>query len=173
VAAIDQQNRSRLGSFILAEPEILLEGLWGGVLGTGWSLLNLQASGAKLKSEGIKKIDGHELYELTYSPKKHNGQLQVHLYFDPATFRHVLTIYRLTGSKLEQAQSGGESGAPSGEGGDSGDVTTTVEERFSDFQVVDGISLPAQYEIRLRIEPSKGLEYQWLATLKDVKDNPF
>jgi hypothetical protein len=45
--------------------------------------------------------------------------------------------------------------------------------RFSDFQVVHGITLPAQYEVRLRIEPSKGLEYQCLTTLNDVKDNPF
>ena len=39
--------------------------------------------------------------------------------------------------------------------------------------MVHGITPPAQYEVRLRIEPSKGLEYQWLATLNDVKDNPF
>jgi hypothetical protein len=168
VAAIDQQNRSRLGNFIAGEPEVLQEGIWGGVLGTGWFLLN--DSEAKLKSEGIKKIDGQELDELSVTPKKHNGQLQIHLYFDPSSFRHVMTIYRLTAAQLDLPQSGDQGG---GQGGESPDVTTTVEERFSDFHAVGGITLPAQYEIRLRIEPSKGLEYQWLVTLSDVKENPF
>src|SRR3984957_13750857 len=39
VALIDQQSRSRLGNFVVEEPEGLKEGVLGGVLSRGWRLL--------------------------------------------------------------------------------------------------------------------------------------
>ena len=65
----------------------------------GWPLLDAKGSGVKLKSEGIKKVSDRELYALNFTPKKrsNNGDSSVLLCFDPATFHHVLTIYRSGG----------------------------------------------------------------------------
>jgi hypothetical protein len=173
VAAIDPQHRSRLASFMFSASEVLSDGLWSGVLGTGWALPNLQNSGAKLKSDGIKKMDGRELYEVSYTGKKQNEQFVIHLYFEPDTFRHVMTTYRLPVGQSSSAQG---KGTPSGDnqgGGEFGEIATTVEERFSDFRVVDGLTLPAKWEIHLRIEPSRSSQYEWTCTLNAVKNNAF
>lgn len=162
VALIDQQSRSRLGNFIVEEPEVLKEGIFGGVLSMGWPLLDVKASGVKLKSEGIRKVADRELYALGYTPKKRNnsGDLSVLLYFDPATFHHVLTIYRLAAAPVEQ-----------GETTDPSSVTTTVEERFEDFHAVDGVTLPLSWDVRARVEPGKALEYEWKVTLSSIMHN--
>jgi hypothetical protein len=165
VAGIDERNRSRLGNFIFDHPEVLREAVWGGVLSSGWALLGLPVSGAKVKGGAAKKIDGRELYEVTYVPKGGgDSHLSVHLYFEPDTFRHVLTVYRLTGTT-------GPGSEPDQPDSISGEVVTMVEERFSDFQTKDGLTMPAQWEFRLRIEPSKGFEYEWKIHLSTVKEN--
>jgi hypothetical protein len=164
VALIDQQSRSRLGNFLVTEPELLSEGVFGGVLGTGWPLLDIKTSGAKLKSEGEKKIDGRDLYALSYTPKKRNasGDLTVELFFDPETCRHVMTVYRLATTPVDQ-----------GETTDPGSVTTIAEERFDDFHPVDGITLPMTWDVRQRIEPGKAVEYEWKVALATVAHNKF
>jgi hypothetical protein len=162
VGLIDQQSRSRLGNFVVQEPEILSEGIFGGVLGMGWPLLNREASGVKLKGEGVKKVEGRNLYALSYTPKKRNGsgELSVVLFFDPETFHHVLTVYRLASTPVDQ-----------GETTDPGGVTTIVEERFEDFRAVYGITLPATWDIRVRVEPGKAVEYEWKVALTNVAHN--
>jgi|SRR6202041_1754328 len=162
VALIDQQSRSRLGNFVVEEPEVLKEGVFGGVLSMGWPLLDVKGSGVKLKSEGIKKVAERELYALSYTPKKRNnsGELSVLLYFDPATFHHVLTIYRLAAAPVDQ-----------GSTTDPSSVTTTVEERFDDFHAIDGVTLPLSWDVRARVEPGKALEYEWKVTLTSVMHN--
>lgn len=165
VTLIDQQNRSALGNFLNNEPETIREGLLGGVLTTNWPLLDLKASGAKLKFDGTKKIDGRELYAVSYTPKKRDGagDLGIRLYFEPSTFHHVLTVYQLSST----ASLDGEAQAS-----DSGNRTTTVEERFEDFQWVDGLTLPLSWDIRYRVEPSsKAQEFQWKILLSSIVHN--
>jgi hypothetical protein len=162
---IDQQNRSALGNFLKNEPEIIRDGLLGGVLTTGWPLLDLKGSGAKLKFEGTKKFDGRELYALTYTPKKRSGagDLVIRLYFEPTAFHHVLTVYQMSPTVVDPGQA---------QASDSGTRTTTVEERFSDFHSVEGPTLLLSWDIRYRVEPStKAQEFQWLVTLTGVKQN--
>jgi hypothetical protein len=162
VALIDQQARSRLGNFVVEEPEVLREGVFGGVRAMSSPLLDVKASGVKLKSEGIKKVADRELYALSYIPRRrhNNGDLSVLLFFHPATFHHVLTIYRLAAAPVDQ-----------GETTDSSSVTTTVEERFDDFHAVDGVTLPLSWDARARVEPGKALEYEWKVTLTNIMHN--
>jgi hypothetical protein len=82
------------------------------------------------------------------------------LFFEPATFHHVLTIYRLTAAPVDQ-----------GETTDPSSVTTTVEERFDDFRAVDGVTLPLAWDVRPRVEPGKALKYDWKVTLSSVVHN--
>lgn len=70
----------------------------------------------------------------------------------------MLTVYRLTlhsmaGNTIEGTD----------------EVRETLEERFDDFGVVDGLTLPRHWEIRYRREPSnKPQELQW-----DIKLSSF
>jgi len=162
IATVDQTSRSRLGSFLFLQDEILKEGLWGGVLSTAWPLLRMQKSGATLKYTGMQKIAGQQLHELSYTPRKRsqNGELEIKLYFDPETFRHVLTVYSLTMAHGTDTKS------------DPNQTVVIVEEHFSDFHEVDGLTLPSHWDIRYRVEPQvKVQEYQWDVSLATIVHN--
>src|SRR5262249_51479067 len=84
-------GRSQLSAFLTQQTPLLKEGLLGGVLSTAWALLRLDQQQPRLDYRGLKKIDGRELYEMTYRPRKGDANLKIALYFDPATFQHVRT----------------------------------------------------------------------------------
>ena len=131
-------TRSVFAQFVSSHDYIVKEGLLGGELSTAWALQNLDSTHAKLEFLGRKKIDGRELIGLQYFPKSGND-MQVKMYFDPDTFQHVMTIYTVEVSQ-----------------GVASAVTDTrqyqnrytIEERFSDFKVVDGITLPTNYQLQ-------------------------
>src|SRR5215469_7388047 len=163
VATVDQTSRSRLGNFLFLQEDVLREGLFGGVLSTAWPLLNTQKVNPSLKYEGVKKVDGQQLHEISYVPKKRSesGDLSIHLYFEPETYHHVLTIYRVT----MQHDSGQTLSDPN-------QTTVIVEERFRDFQQVDGLTLPRHWDIRYRVEPQNlAQEYQWDVSLTQIGHN--
>lgn len=133
VGMIDPTSRSNLGTFLYSQEEILREGLFGGTLSSGWPLLDLVQSRAKLKYTGVRKIEGRELDDVVYIPKKRggNGDLTIHLYFEPETYHHVMTVYALT---LQNP------GGNAAEGTD--ETKQTLEERFDDFRPADGVTVP-------------------------------
>jgi hypothetical protein len=130
---------SNLGQFVMVHPEVLTEGLWGGTLSMGWPLAHLGEHNAKLKDQGLKKVEGRELHRVDYIPKKHSD-LDIQLYFEPDTFRHVLTVYSLTINatigRSEEANSRQQ------------ETRYRLEERFADFKTVDGLSLPEKWTIQ-------------------------
>jgi hypothetical protein len=173
-----QQSRSALGSFMFVQDAAIREGLWGGELSTAWPLLNLGERKAKLNFDGLKKVDGQELYEVHYRPHK-NSDLDIQLYFDPQTYHHVRTIYSYTTSTsfANLAPSAGVGNAPSlaggadgaavgGSQGAGGTAETAaarqvpnryrLEEKFSDFKTVDGVTLPTHYDIQFSQELQNG-----------------
>ena len=150
------------------------EGLFGGALSTAWPLLDLNERKAKLSFEGLKKIDGQELYEVRYRPHK-NTDLEMRLYFDPQTYRHVETIYNysvsqgLTGASPSSGpslpgpgsiDSGLNTSMPSGspETAAARQYLTRyrLQEKFSDFKTVDGVTLPTNYDIQFTQELQNG-----------------
>jgi hypothetical protein len=162
VAMVDQTSRSRLGNFLFLQEEVLREGLFGGVLSTAWPLLNTQNTNPTLKYEGLKKISGQQLLEISYVPKKRSesGELAIRLYFEPETYHHVLTVYTLT--MLHEGQTIY----------DPNQTTVIVEERFGDFQPVDGLTLPRHWDIRYRVEPQNfAEEYDWDVSLTQIEHN--
>ena len=162
VAMVDQASRSRLGNFLFSQEEVLREGLFGGVLSTAWPLLNTSNTNPALKYGGLKKINGQQLYEISYVPKKRSesGDLSIRLYFDPETYHHVLTIYTVTTLHGSQTIS------------DPNQTTVIVEERFGDFQPVDGLTLPRHWDIRYRVEPQNSAqEYDWDVSLTQIGHN--
>jgi hypothetical protein len=133
-------QRSYLEDFLNNNGEILAEGLLGGELSTAWPLNDWQSRKAKLDSDGLKKVDGKELYRMTYLPRHGGGDLKIYIFFDPETFRHVKTIYSL----VSQAQMGTSPGMSSVGGG----AHLTLEENFGGFAKVNDLSLPSQWMMK-------------------------
>jgi hypothetical protein len=138
---------SKLGDFVMVHNEILTEGLWGGTLSTGWALAHLDERLAKLQDRGLKKVNGRDLRRVDYSPKKHSD-LEIQLYFEPDTFRHVMTVYSMTISP----QMGTSDIATARQQ----ETRYRLEERFADFKSVDGLTLPQRWTIEFTFENSAG-----------------
>ncbi len=170
-----KQTRSPLGNFVFVQDATIREGILGGVLSTAWPLLNLSDRKAKVSFGGLKKMDGQDLYELRYRPHK-NSDLEINFYFDPQTYRHIETTYSysVSASFADMAPStavgvGPTSGAGSGtpSAGNSGGTAETaaarqvpnryrLQEKFSDFKTVDGVTLPTHYDIQFSQELQNG-----------------
>ena len=79
------QTRSAFAEFVRTQTAILGEGLFGGVLSTGWALLDTGDRKPKLTYEGLKKVDGQKLHQLRYQPRK-SSYLEIRLYSIPKRF---------------------------------------------------------------------------------------
>jgi hypothetical protein len=158
------KTRSEFGDFVLAQNVVLREPLLAGVWTSGWPLLDIEAHKAQVHSEGTKKVDGRNLIALRYRPKK-GTDLDIMLYFDPQTYQHVMTAY-----KASQQTGLGE-----------GEIATArkqptryeIEERFSDFQTVDGLTLPSHYDLRFTEEQESGFtkSVEWEVRATNISNN--
>jgi len=89
------QSRSPFAAFLATYEVLIRDGLFGGVLSTGWALSDIPDRKAKLVYEGLKKVDGRELHQIRYLPHK-GSDVEILLYFEPDTFRHVKTVYSVS-----------------------------------------------------------------------------
>ena len=131
--------RSAMGQFFYQFDEILTEGLFGGAMSTGWALVNLESLQPKLKYEGLKKVDGNPYHTIKYQRGK-GGDVQTRLYFEPETFRHTHTIYKVRISSPIVAGGDGASASQP-------ETWYTVQESFANFRDIGGITLPTQWMI--------------------------
>ena len=130
---------SRLGEFVRIHDEILKEGLLGGVLSTNWALLHLEERHAKLKYRGLKKVSGVDLHRVEYLPDK-RSDLEIDLYFETETFRHVLTTYSMTiGPQIAASETATARQKP---------AYYELEERFGEFKQFDNMQLPSRWILR-------------------------
>jgi hypothetical protein len=144
VGYIKPGRRSALGDFLNFQSEILREGLLGGELSAAWPLLDVAGRRPRLTYEGLKSVDGQKLHVLGYYPRKGSTDLVIRLFFEPETFRHVRTTYRLVippemSSDVQQSARQKE-------------VVHTLEEDFSDFRQYNGLTLPSRYKIQYTAE---------------------
>ena len=140
VAFVLPGKRSGFGNFVNRHEVIVREGLLGGVLNASWPLFGLAERGAKVSYDGLKKLEGTELHRLSYRAKKGQDSLDIRLYFDPDTFRHVASVY-----KASQAQ---QLGTTMESSSSEPDVYLQVQETFGDFKSVKGLALPTSWTIR-------------------------
>jgi hypothetical protein len=139
VAEITPGIFSPLGAFVRVHDEVLKEGLLGGVLSTNWALSHLDERHAKLKYRGLKKVSGVDLHRVEYVPAKHSD-LEIELYFEPDTFRHVLTTYSMTiGPQIAASETATAREKP---------AYYQLEERFGDFKQFDNLQLPSRWILR-------------------------
>ena len=142
-------RRSQLGDFLNTYPDVVREGLVGGVLTTAWPLLNLQKHQPKLEYDGLKKVNGRPLHRLTYKMRKGGGLLTVFLFFEPETFRHVRTF-------IEHTEAAGMPATPSQAIAGS-QTRYTLEEEFSEFVQIEGLTLPTMWTIRMTAEKAQSV----------------
>lgn len=164
VGYINPGQRSPLADFIFRHNGIMKEGLLGGVLSEGWPLLKLQEKEANLKySES--SIDGRRLHEIEYRPKSSLRDVKIKLYFDPDTYHHVRTEYRVRVRDDMSAAPGGEGtrkGTFQAAGPEGGGFSTLSQglpdsiyvlvEKFDDFKNVGAMKLPHTYTIDYSVE---------------------
>jgi hypothetical protein len=141
------QTRSPFASFIATQDVIVRDGLLGGVLSTAWPLLDMGDRKPKLIVEGLKKVDGRQLYQVRYEPAKH-AEAVINLFFEPETFRHVKTVYSTSVAN--------NVGATITESSKLLPERTTLEERFADFKTVDGLTLPTHWNMQFTRELPNG-----------------
>ena len=157
--------RSQLGQFLYQYDELVKEGLFGGVLSTAWPLLDLEGRNPKLDYRELKKVNDRELLELQYRIRKGAGDVRIRLYFDPESFRHIGTTYKL---RLSAPM-----GRTSEESARQSDERYTLEEWFSDFRPFDDLDLPAQWTVRLTVETGFGnFMGKWDMTFPQIAHNP-
>lgn len=163
-AALPRQGqRSNLGSFVQSNRMMIDQGLMGGELSTGWLLANLANNKGKLSFAGTKKIDGKELYALDYS-KKGGGDVEVTLYFDKDTFRHVRTEYR----RMSSAGIGVRPETSS----QYIETRFKVIEEFGDHRAEAGLILPHSYRIVYSSSGQSGtVEIEWKFALNEFAVN--
>jgi len=187
-SATAQQTRSIFGEFIRTQDTIIREGLLGGALSTSWPLLNLGDRKAKLSYDGLKAIDGKKLIDVRYKPKK-SSDLDIHLYFDPETYRHVKSVYTMSiKAGIVQAPNAGtpipalnQQDASSPVSRDTGETLSArqnetryrIEETFGDFKTTDGVTLPTQYVLKYTQELQDGRTnlWEWDMSEKQISNN--
>jgi hypothetical protein len=159
-------SRSRLGDFAFVYGLVLREGLLGGPLSTASPLPDVAGRKALLDYNGIKKIDGRELHQIEYRPRKGAPEMTIHMYFEPDTFHHVKTVYDVTLSP-------GVANNPD----DSARLKIArfrLEETFGDYSTgTDGLTLPKHWTIKLTSEPAQGAVtvWQWEITFTSISQN--
>jgi hypothetical protein len=145
--------RSRLGQFLYTYDVIVKEGLMGGVLSTRWALAELEKRNPRMYYDGMKKIAGKEAYELRYVPRK-SKDLNVYLYFDAETYRHVATLYRLVIPAQIVARRPTLSVSQK-------ETRYELEERFDNFKEVEGLMLPTHWNIRYTVDAQASSIAEW------------
>jgi len=148
VGFIRSRVRSPFSDFLYNNDVVIKEGLLGGTLSTAWPLFDLKGRQGKVEYAGLKTIDAKQLHEVQYKPKKGGGEIQVYFYFDPENFRHVRTRIRL----MRPDQAPGRIGDTS----DSIGTIYTIVEKFENFGVADGLTLPQKYTLEFEINTGGG-----------------
>lgn len=156
------ETRSPFGEFLHIYNSIIKEGLLGSALSTAWPLLDLKARAPKLQYKGVERIDGQPFHALRYQIRKGGQDLAISLYFDPSTFQHVRTIYKVTLS------------APIGvnlQDTESRETYYKIEELFGDFRAVDGVTVPGRWDLRFSIDGRQSLQWEWEMRYDKISTN--
>jgi hypothetical protein len=157
-------SRSALGIFLDTNPVVVGEGLLGGALNARWPLADLQSRQPKLGYDGVKKLDGRPLHRLRYRARQRQGSLEIALYLDPETYRHVASVYTLS-----QAQGMGLTPESSSQ---QSEIHYRLEEWFSDFDRVGALTLPKTWVVRYSRSGNTTSEWKYEFKLHTAEEHP-
>ena len=152
---------SVLGQFLRINERTFRSGLLGGVLSTSWELGGSEASRGKLKPKGKAKIEDTQVLKFAFEPKK-GTDLDISMYFDPTTFRHLRTEYR----RVIAAKQGLTVDTSSQQS----ETRYRLTEDFADFRGENGLTLPHKYVLSLEILSGSGTtSYTWTVDLQQFR----
>ena len=134
VGHIQPGQKSPIADFLYQYNKIMKNGLLGGVFSKAWPLLDIKGNRPSMKVSKTK-IEGTELYALEYNPRDRHGDMKIRLFFDPETYRHVLTEYKV---QMYNAVN----------------RVYTLTESFSNFKKVGSVTLPHNYTLFYTIDHS-------------------
>jgi hypothetical protein len=163
VAQLPEGRRSTLGDFLKGHDAPFKQGLVGGVISTAWPLFNAGPEMPKLSYAGTDKIDERKVHKLRYDPRR-SGGLEITLFFDGETFRHVRTEYRYSvaagmGATAELSVRQLES-------------HYKLVEEFSDFKAAGKLTLPHTYKLTCTIEEQNNTRVlQWTVAFSQFAFN--
>ena len=164
-------GRDFLGNFVKDNAPLLKSGLLGGTLSTGWLLSNVSSMKGKLTFEDTKRIDGRDNYVLQFAPKG-GSDLNIYLYFDVETFRHVRTEYKRMTSAPQGIMVRPTVGASGDNSGKQSETRISLTEQFSDFRPEKGVTLPHLYKIQYSYSGNQGtVQCEWTFTLTEFGVN--
>jgi len=168
VALLHTGTRTAFGEIVQTQKHLLREGIIGGLLTTAWPLLNLPAHQVKLSYNGLKKVKDRELHELTYNPKK-RGDMDIRMYFDPETYRHVMTVYTMTVSP-------GLAEVPAGWNREQytarqQQLRYRIEESFENFEQTQGLMLPTKWTVHFTIDGYESAVQRWTMAVRRFEHN--
>jgi len=147
IGLMNPGDRSNLADFLLTHKNTVKLGLVGGTLSSAWPLLNSSDQKAKLSYAGTKKINGTPAIEIKFTPKG-TSDVEISLFFDQETYRHIRTEYtRLISAGL---------GANMDASGSQRSTRYRMFEDFSDFSKEGGLMLPHSYKISLELDTRAG-----------------
>lgn len=156
-------RRSTLGEFLMTNKSVVKQGLLGGALSQAWPLYDLEAKRPKLEYSGLKKVGDRPAHALKYLPRG-GSDLNITLFFDAETFRHVRTEY--TRSLAAQMGTNPNNSARQQES------RYRMVEDFSDFRRESGLTLPHAYKLGLEITlPGGSYRMDWDFTLSSFAFN--
>jgi len=154
IASVRIGARSVLGNFLSSNDTLIKESLLCGVLFSSWGPAHAEGSKAKIKYDGTKKIDGRETYVLSYTAKG-GGDINVKLFFDKETFRHVRSEY----SRMFSAGIG----RTPDESSRFNETRLKITEEFSDFRETGGLTLPYHHVMVYTTTGQNGTtEIEWV-----------
>jgi hypothetical protein len=132
---------SILAEFINRFGDVIKKGLLGGALNVAWPLQTLKEMQPRLKYNRIK-LAGLPMHALEYRPKGNLEGFKIVFFFEPETFRHIRTEYKL---RIYAAM--GDGMATAGPRIETSDTYYILSEEFADFKEIDGMTLPQRYTI--------------------------
>jgi hypothetical protein len=157
VGHISPGRKSPIADFLYRFDQIIKGGFMGGVLSASWPLFSNGNRDTAMKCRMVKK-DDRELYELAYHPKKGFDDIKILIYFDPATFQHVRTEYKV--QNRDASHEDNYIDMASSLVGDIGrsreDSYYMLVEKFEDYRKVGGVKLPYRYILEYSQEGGAG-----------------
>jgi hypothetical protein len=153
-------SRSAVGNFVARHWVIVSEGLIGGVLNARWPLHDIAARKPKLWYDGLKTLSGRELHKMRYRAKDNQGSLEVELYFDPATYRHVASVYAT--SQSQQLAATPELSSQQA------DQYFRIEERFGRFETAGDFTVPKSWSLRFERSGNSANEWKYDMSVQTI-----
>jgi len=180
VGTIKPGLRSPIADFVYRYNKILKNGLLGGVFSKAWPLLDIKDNKPRSMNVRTTKVDGVDLYELEYRPRDDHGDMKIRLYFDPETYRHVRTEYKVTtrDDVTTGAKTPFDGDTPGGVrdmaiGDVRGESYYTLVEIFDDFRKVGDLTMPYSYTLEYMIDgPNQsGFIANWKINVQEIGFN--